>query len=951
MDHVRTAGRRAWVVGLLVLLLCPAVFAARDHERGLPQMTIFRTEDHGAGTQMFAAAQDARGRLYFGNLDGLLVYDGAWWTVVPLPNLSAVFSIATDGRGRVAVGAIDELGLVESDDSGQFRYRSLLPLLPSDSRAVGDVSSVCAYGDGFVFAGDQLLVETNGSVARVLDRRHVDQRACFNAGGKTYVADGDGVLELGGPRRFAGKQVDLLLPSGIVAIRNEGLFTLDGQPFAPAAAEWLRGKPIVAGTQFADGRLVIATRNDGALVLGAQGGIQQVIDPLAGLLRSSIRAAVGDREGSLWLCLDNGLARVDLASTLTVIDERLGLPGSVLAARRHEGTLYAGTNQGTFVLDTSSGGTAAPWPHARRIEGAPAPAWGLLPDGDGMLVAGGGGIVRAGKDGTVTRVAGSEALRVYDLLRDSRDPSRIWAGARNGLWLLVRTPAGWRVDHAVAGTPGYTRNCVEHGDALWCGTTFDGIVRIDRDERVTRFGSGEASPSIIGGQLVMMQTGRILRIEGSGFAPDPRFRGVEIGSRVYRIAEDAGRNVWVAPQPPALIRRRADGTYDPKTEPVVRAAAIDIQDIYVDDDGVVWFCSERGLLRLERRRPASTLPRPLLRSIRIASGELLAQTAAVVPHAFQRLRIEFAALSSAAGVRYEFRLDPADRAWSKPGTQPFIDYTNLDAGDYTFRLRTRMPDGGASDEVRWRVTVLPPWYREPWALALWLLVAAALVAVVVRIRTRALRRQAETLRARVDEQTVALTQTVDRLREAQDALVDQNALLAVTNIRLEQANEKLEELSTVDELTGVSNRRHFDQALADEWERAARAGAPLALVMLDLDAFKELNDTHGHQAGDECLRAVGRLLRDALRGSGDVVARYGGEEFAIIFPGTTAEAAAIVAERLRLRIESTGSLTASFGVAAEVPRHGVDPHVLVARADHALYAAKNAGKNCVRIEA
>jgi diguanylate cyclase (GGDEF)-like protein len=355
-------------------------------------------------------------------------------------------------------------------------------------------------------------------------------------------------------------------------------------------------------------------------------------------------------------------------------------------------------------------------------------------------------------------------------------------------------------------------------------------------------------------------------------------------------------------------------------------------------------------MRLERTPSTGKLPAPLLRSIRIASGALLAHTKAEVPYSFERLRIEFAPLSSRPGIRYEFRLDPADRGWSRPGAQPFIDYTNLDAGDYTFRLRSRMPEGTVSDEVQWHVTVLPPWYRRPWALLLWTIVAAVLVALVVRIRTRALSRQAGRLRARVNSQTVALTGTVAQLREAQDALVDQNALLAVTNIRLEQANAKLEALSTVDELTGVSNRRHFDRALADEWERAARAEGPLALAMLDLDAFKELNDTQGHQAGDECLRTVGRVLRETLRGSADVVARYGGEEFAIIFPSTTAADAATVAERLRARIEEAGCVTASFGIAAEVPKHGFDPQVLVARADHALYAAKKAGKNCVRVE-
>ncbi|MFP5247847.1 MAG: GGDEF domain-containing protein, partial [Thermoanaerobaculia bacterium] len=175
---------------------------------------------------------------------------------------------------------------------------------------------------------------------------------------------------------------------------------------------------------------------------------------------------------------------------------------------------------------------------------------------------------------------------------------------------------------------------------------------------------------------------------------------------------------------------------------------------------------------------------------------------------------------------------------------------------------------------------------------------------------------------------------------------------------LEAANTQLEALSLEDDLTGIANRRSFERALADEWNRARRHEQPLALILLDLDHFKDLNDRRGHPAGDDCLRRVGAFLAETIRRSGEVVARYGGEEFAILLPGVDADVAIRVAETLREGIErlaipyGNGSgrrVTASCGVAGMIPTMNLTADGLVASADRALYAAKHSGRNCVRV--
>jgi diguanylate cyclase (GGDEF)-like protein len=172
---------------------------------------------------------------------------------------------------------------------------------------------------------------------------------------------------------------------------------------------------------------------------------------------------------------------------------------------------------------------------------------------------------------------------------------------------------------------------------------------------------------------------------------------------------------------------------------------------------------------------------------------------------------------------------------------------------------------------------------------------------------------------------------------------------------LNRASNKFAELSNLDALTGLFNRRWFDEALPKDWKRAVRAGSPVSLAMLDIDHFKLYNDRHGHVEGDVCLRAVGGVLDGALKRPGDWAVRYGGEEFALWLPDTGPEGASLMAEGIRAKVEALGeegaglrsTVTISIGLVSVVPEHRLPWLDLVRAADRALYEAKAAGRNRV----
>jgi diguanylate cyclase (GGDEF)-like protein/PAS domain S-box-containing protein len=195
----------------------------------------------------------------------------------------------------------------------------------------------------------------------------------------------------------------------------------------------------------------------------------------------------------------------------------------------------------------------------------------------------------------------------------------------------------------------------------------------------------------------------------------------------------------------------------------------------------------------------------------------------------------------------------------------------------------------------------------------------------------------------------------EKMQETIEELEAVQANLSASHEQLTLANQELSRLAHMDGLTGLANRRLFDQTLTQEWARAARDGKNLALVMLDVDFFKRYNDYFGHQAGDECLKRVATAMVEALHRPGDFVARYGGEEFVLILPSTDQQGAVLVVEEVLSQVrnlaivhqtsDAAKVVTLSAGIAVVLPLQGIDPCCLVEAADQALYQAKHLGRN------
>ena len=181
-----------------------------------------------------------------------------------------------------------------------------------------------------------------------------------------------------------------------------------------------------------------------------------------------------------------------------------------------------------------------------------------------------------------------------------------------------------------------------------------------------------------------------------------------------------------------------------------------------------------------------------------------------------------------------------------------------------------------------------------------------------------------------------------------------------THLTLKRQSDAMRELTLTDALTGVANRRSFNDAIQNEWRRCARSGMPLSVVMIDIDHFKRYNDAYGHQAGDACLKQVASTMLQCAGRPPDLLARYGGEEFVILLPQVDVPGAQTVAQRILESVRAlaiphrmssvSDAVTVSLGVATLMPDEGGSPEGLVRCADDALYQAKKNGRNRFCVE-
>ncbi len=930
-----------------------------------------------------AVIQSRDGYIWMGTQEGLVRFDGMRFTVydrnsVPVMNSQNVLCLCQDAAGAIWAG-LESGGVLRMKDD-VFTAISLPQGLSGDK-----VLCLLADRENRVWFGTDsggLVILEKGKTAVLGLKEGLEGQMVYSLmedrAGTLWVGTNRGVfrrirgtfqkVEIGGRERnwYYAFAEDA---AGTVWVGSfRGLYALSqGSVKVYKVKDGLCDDQIMAlNFEPRSGCLWVGTNRGLNRFLG---GRFQSYSEKDGLSNGSVLSLAGDAEGSLWIGTSGGLNRLRDTKFYSVT-AREGLLGNVAltVCETADGSIWVGSDGGG--ISRLRGGAVTTYPPG---EGLPAGTVdSVMPGSDGTLWVGVdvGGLARF-RNGRFERVKVSEpallSTTITCLLPTGEN--EIWVGAAAGLFHIKDgkvTRYGPK-----EGLGGRTPNCILRlaGGDLAVGTDGGGVAFF-RNGAFTSLTEKDGLPSDIvyalyedGDRSLWIGTTKGLCRLRKGRAATVTTRQGLFDDCAYAVLDDGQGYLWMSCNKGAYRALKADldAVAEGRATTVScssygRADGMGTNECNGGQQPCAWktrngrlcFATMKGVavidptsIRINPRPPPVVIEEALLDGKLVRTRGL----ARFVPGK-HRLEIHFSALSLVAPekVLFKYKLEGFDTDWVECGNHREAVYTGLPPGTYRFRVLACNNDGVWNlTGTSWDFVQRPRFYQTGFFLALCIVSGVLVIAAVGALRVRGLKRRQAILERLVDQRTAELASANESLQER--------------GAELEDANAKLERLSREDGLTGIANRRHFEEALESEWRRASRTRTPLSVVMIDIDDFKPFNDTLGHQRGDECLRRVAASLAGVLHRAGDLVARYGGDEFVAILPVMDRAGALEMADVLRHRVEDLGIpsqgargssvLTVSVGVSTHFPDEEGSAEALLAAADKALYLAKERGRNRV----
>jgi diguanylate cyclase (GGDEF)-like protein len=1010
VGHCLVALRMGLAAVVMCAGFCPGTLSAADRWNAYSSESFQHiiNADNTSVQNPTSLIRDGDGFLWIGTQNGLLRWDGYRFRhYLPkdsdpssLPD-NDIRALATDGTGHLWIGT-NSGGLVQYDaDKNAFTSYSTGP------QGLSHVTVTAIAKDGQF----GLWIGTLGGIDH-LDTRSGKIEKGQNAGLPTpqigaLLCDAQGNLWIGTAQGLARRSPDghetrrIQLPTRDgapasireiyqdgegriwIATQSQGAFYIEGDKqiahavvASDAVSDNLQAEGINTIVEVSPGHIWLGTYSHGIVAVDAATLKTHNIvhDPLVStsLLYDEVWRLYRDPSGLVWVATGEGLSRwapeqaaMRLIPGATGRTQDMSEPGALAISQMPNGQIWMGlTRKGVDIIDPKKGRLRSLRSDAAHPETALPQnyVWDLLSFDDHVFIATARGLYQSNATGTqVHRVHVKDRDPTAHTITLLSDAGKIWVGGYDGLWRFTPGDEARHADHFDNLTDPRVRAVLKGPDgSLWAGTE-SGLNRLppalinggpaeiehigsDRHD-AEGLSAGYISSLVIdhrGRLWVGTSGGGISVLTGRNGAGKPRFHHIEAGDglpnqNIDKLVVDRHGRVWASTDAglavidPDTFRVRALG----------RESGLSILNYWVGsgtltNEGEILFSGTTGVLIIQPDKisPWTYAPPVVVSDVHVGKDQVPVGRASAgglhqrikVPHG-EALSVEFSALdfSAPSQNRFRYRLKGYERAWNEAdASRRTATYTNLLPGHYKLVVQGSNRDGVWSpNQQEIPVEILPAWYQTWWFLGLLGALVVLAILGIIKMRTAYLQgRQAE-LTLLVEERTAEL-----RLIQSQ-----------------------LEHLAYYDALTGLPNRRRFGEDLRKFLAHARREKQSFALLLIDLDHFKHVNDSLGHDAGDALLCEAAIRLRTVLRET-DCVARLGGDEFAILL--AKAEATPEIDTVCRRIIECFDPVvpfqahllktTPSIGI-ARFPEGGETEDALYKTADVALYEAKAAGRN------
>src|SRR5688572_6766101 len=807
------------LIACLGLLFSAPVFA-QDDLKCLPFITNYRYQAYNADGVNWWAVDDDKGVMYVANSRGILVLEGQNWELIRPPGILETRALTIGKDGKIYVATNGDIGYLAPGKKGKLEFISLKDKLPQDKRNFGIVWETNTLKDGnILFRSNNRILIWDYKSFRVLESKegfHVgavidDKYYCRIWTRGLTILKNDSFHVVPNGEKFANERIYAIVPFDkdklLIGTRTQGLFLYDGKDFTPFKTEadkYIFNTSLYGGRILSNGLIAINTFNDGMVIIDKQGKLIQRVDKSVGLQDNSVDYLFEDSRGILWMPLFNGIAKLDLRSSLTYYNESMGLPSkTVFSVGSDNGVIYAGTNNGIFMLNRSNN-------RFEKLQGTGGQSGsnGFSKNGNDFLVSGAEkGLLKISGNKVIPVIPGvNYDFHLTQILRSKIDTTVFYCDLRNGLAIVRYNPVSgsYNVESYADGLSSAAGYFSETKNGyLWIAGDNPGELKLVKPDRKD-------------GKVTVTEKSFTLYNYKQGLPVKNVFLS-DFGNRTYFYSQkdsvfifDEQRDRFTRDTTAFIknyIDHDADGTgisaldnsgniwanfgtgvfaklkTNDGSLKVIDAPFRELGKNYpvwavttsTDKNGknVIWFCGREGIIRYDGdlTETSGASFTTIIRSISLNqdsvyySGSALPVEKAEFDHKWNIVRFQYSApfFKQENETRFSTHLEGHDRGWTEWNRQTSREFGNLPAGDYTFHVKAINIYDGEGKGAIYTFLVLPPWYATWWAYTLYVLAAFAVIYLIVRWRTRKLQEKHKELEKVVEQRTHELKQRAEEL--------------------------------------------------------------------------------------------------------------------------------------------------------------------------------------------
>ncbi len=848
---------------LLAVLCITTEIEAEESILAVPPIENFGRTEHQGGTQTWDVVQDKDGRMLFANNDGMLIYNGSEWSLIPLPNSTILRSIKVAEDGLIYVGGQGELGYFAPDHQGSLKFHDLTGTFSGKMPAFTDVWDIEFHHSALFFrTAEYVFRYAEGHLTTVMAGashymgKSGDQLFVQNQVGKLFLWT-DREFQPYGISRFESeiKAIHSTQEGFVVFTRLHGILMLKDQEVKtiehPIVSDLIRDR-MYAAIKLQSGGYAIGTTLNGLIVLNAALEIEHHVTKANGFRNNNVLSIFQDSAGSLWLGFDNGIAKLDFASPFRNIVPSRQLEGAAYAAAAHHGQLYLGTSNGLYTCELSESGFLK-GNQFKKVANSTGQVWGLDQIGSELWMGHHDGAFLITGD-HAERISNSSTWK-FTAVGDTA----VIAGQYDGLSIYKKEQGEWKQSKVFEDFSESSRILELDGKRLWMSHPYRGVYSFDLSNQSDWkfFGEEQGLPSDLNNYVFSVDR-RILIGTTKGvfeLGEDNRFhlssdlhQRLPEGERINYLSYDLNDRLWYASE--SCLGFLSMGTEsDSQIFPEIKPQLVGgFELVYpLNQEGVLIGLENRFLQYATKALDESLLQQaPIIEKMSLTGDRdsLLYQgygtrTPSTIHFATEEnsVTFHFAFPNASTKIHFQTRLKGFEKEWSNASAQSQKSHSNLPPGEYSFEVRALLGAEKYSQIATQSFAIAKPWYLTNAAKFAYLLLTGAFIAILISMqRKRHLNEKQELLQqhkseVEAKESDLAEGQAeIDKLRrEKLEAEVEyKNRELASATLHLVQKNELIYKVQS--KLNKLLHEESLDDTFVEQVQQT------LSMIKTDADS-------------------------------------------------------------------------------------------------------------------